>query len=342
MTISTRIRAVLVGCGGISGSWLRAVAGNDRVEIVGLVDLDEAKANKATQNFSLSDVLIGTDLKVMLKKTSPDCVFDCTVPEARPAVTIAALKHGCHVLCEKPLADSMANARKMVKAAQNAGRILAVMQNRRYNPNIHALCRFIELGTIGNVTTVHCDFFIGAHFGGFRDQMKHVLLLDMAIHTFDAVRFVTGEDPVSALCYEWNPRGSWYDYDASAVAVFEMTKGVVFSYRGSWCTEGLNTAWESEWRIIGEKGGVLWNGADGFRAQVVVGREGFIRTFKEVKVPREVEGKMLQGHAGVIDEFVDCLLKGGTPKTICTDNIKSLAMVHSAIESAEKGRKVKI
>ena len=67
----------------------------------------------------------------------------------------------------------------------------------------------------------------------------------MAIHTFDMARFISGADPVAVYCKEWNPSGSWYDHDASAIAIFEMTGGIVYTYRGSWCAEGLNTTWES-------------------------------------------------------------------------------------------------
>ncbi len=178
-----------------------------------------------------------------------------------------ALEQGCHVLGEKPLADSMDKARKMVEASERAGRIYAVIQNRRYDPNIRRLRRFLKAGEIGPITTVNSDFYIGAHFGGFRDHMAHVLLLDMAIHTFDAARLLTGADPLSVYCLEWNPAGSWYDRDASAVAMFEMTGGTVYTYRGSWCAEGLPTSWESEWRIIGARGTAQWDGRDGIAAQ---------------------------------------------------------------------------
>jgi predicted dehydrogenase len=76
---------------------------------------------------------------------------------------------------------------------------------------------------------VNADFYIGAHFGGFRDQMQHVLLLDMAIHSFDQARMVMQADPVSVYCREWNPKGSWYQHGASVVAVFEMTGGIVYT-----------------------------------------------------------------------------------------------------------------
>ena len=336
-----KFRAVLVGCGGISNAWFGAVKKRTDVELVGLVDLKREAAAKRAAEHGLTGVQAGTDLKTVLQKTRPDVVFDCTLPEAHVKVTTTALRHGCHVLGEKPLADTMPHARIMVAAAKKAGKIYAVMQNRRYFANIQALRRFLESGVIGRITTVHCDFFIGAHFGGFRDQMQHVLLLDMAIHTFDQARFFTQADAVTALAHEWNPPGSWYDHDASAVAIFEMTNKIVYCYRGSWCAEGLNTAWEAAWRIMGEKGCVTWDGAHVFQAQVVRGPAGFVRARKDVEVPYNRTAGILEGHAGCIDEFIRCVQTGKIPQTVCTDNIKSLAMVHAAIASAGKDRKVK-
>ena len=85
-----------------------------------------------------------------------------------------------------------------------------------------------------------------AEFVGFRDPMEHVLLRDMAVHTFGSARFLTGADPLTGFGTSWNPGGSWYAHGASAAVTSEMTGGVVFTYRGSWCTEGLPTAWESQ------------------------------------------------------------------------------------------------
>ena len=337
-----KIKAVLAGCGGISQAWLKPAKEIADLEIVGLVDINlEAATNRAKQ-FDLGDVALGTDLKDVLARTSPDVVFDCAVPEAHLSVTLEALQHGCHVFGEKPLADSMVSARKMVAAAQESGRVLAVMQNRRYDARIRRLRHFLASGAIGPIATVHCDFFIGAHFGGFRDHMRHVLLMDMAIHTFDAARFITAADPVAVYGTEWNPSGSWYDHDASAIALFDMTGGVVYTYRGSWCAEGLNTTWESDWRILGEKGSVRWNGGDSFQAQVVSKAGSFFSELKDVDWPPFDAGDKVDGHAGAIRDFVRCIQTGETPETVCTDNIKSLAMVFGAIESAQSGKRVSI
>jgi predicted dehydrogenase len=334
------ITAVLAGCGSISRSWLTAIREMPDVKLVGFVDLFPQTAGERAAEFGWTQAAIGSDLPAMLAETRPDCVFDCTIPEAHTNVTLTALQHGCHVLGEKPLADSLANARQSVAAAEAAGKTYAVIQNRRYDPNLRRLCDFLAAGAIGPVTTVNADFYIGAHFGGFRDRMRHVLLLDMAIHTFDAARKISGADPLAVYCHEWNPTGSWYDHDASAIVLFELSGGLVFSYRGSWCSEGLNTTWESEWRIVGTQGSVRWNGADVFQAQAVAATGGFFSQWEDLTLPPAAD--MLTGHAGVIREFVDSIRSGSTPETVASDNIKSLAMVFGAIASAERRQRVEI
>lgn len=336
-----KLRAVLVGCGGISAVWLGPAKEIESLEIVGLVDINEDAAKGRREEFGLSSAATGTDLSRMLADVAPDVVFDCTVPEAHAETTLTAFRHGCHVLGEKPMADSMANARRLVEAARVAGRTYAVIQNRRYDPNIRAFRGLIESDKLGNLTTLSSDFYIGAHFGGFRDRMKHVLLLDMAIHTFDAARLISGADPVAVYCKEWNPKGSWYDHDASAIAIFEMTDGIIYTYRGSWCAEGLNTTWECDWRAICESGCATWDGATGFRAQRVAKTGGFFSEWEDVEVALP-ENPEQGGHAGLIREFVECVSTGKTPETVCTDNIKSLSMVFAAIESAETGKRVEI
>lgn len=328
------LTAVLVGCGGISRAWLDAVRAIPGLTMTGFVDINPDAARTRAAEYGWGEAVIGAELAPVLARTQPDIVFDCAVPEAHLPVTLTALAHGCHVLGEKPLAASMDEARRMVAAAEAAGRLFAVMQNRRYDANIRRLAAFLRSGAIGQITTVNADFYIGAHFGGFRDVMPHVLLLDMAIHTFDAARLIAHADPRAVYCHEWNPAGSWYAQDASAVAIFEMSEGVLFTYRGSWCAEGLRTTWESDWRIVGTEGSVRWDGGEGFAAEVVETRGEFFSKMQPVAVPPLALDARIGGHAGAIREFVDCVRTGATPETIAADNIKSLAMVFGAIESA--------
>ena len=334
-----RLRVLQVGCGGISRLWLDALRDSPLATVVGIVDLDAERAAAAARRHA-SGAAVGDDLRAMLAATRPDVVFDCTVPEAHRDVTTTALAAGCHVFGEKPMADDWDAARAMVAAAHAHGRTFAVMQNRRYDPSIRALRAFLAEGPIGRVTTVHADFFLAPHFGGFREAMRHVLLRDMAIHTFDGARFLSGEEPLAVTCTSWNPDGSWFAHGASAVATFEMTGGVVFGYRGSWCAEGLPTAWESQWRIVGTRGSVVWDGAESLRCEVVGGGGGLVRDHVAVPTPALRRSDMASWHAAAIDAFLRAVRTGATPETVGSDNLRSLEMVFAACESADAQRRV--
>ena len=219
MQEATPLKTIMVGCGGMSGAWLKPATENPALQIVALVDLNSDAARARAQEFGLDHALVTDSLEDALARTGAEAVFDCTAPVAHCPVTLTALRHGCHVLGEKPMADSMENARAMAAAAAEARRIYTVIQNLRYAAGIRRLRAFLDTGVLGRLTTVGTDFFIGAHFDGFRAEMEHVLLLDMAIHHFDAARFLLGGARARAVsCQEWNPPGSWYRHGAAAAA----------------------------------------------------------------------------------------------------------------------------
>jgi predicted dehydrogenase len=277
--------------------WLKAIADTPEirtaVDVVGLVDVNTMAAKALAEEFGLSDAVIGRDLGTVLAETAADMVFDVVIPAARHDVVATSLAHGCHVLSEKPMASSIEEGRSMIARAAAAGKVHAIVQNRRFISGIRRIRRLVESGGLGELTAIHCDFFIGAHFGGFREEMDNVLLLDMAIHTFDAARFVADK-----------------------------------------------TSWESQWRIIGTQGTLLWDGAEEFKAQRVAGTEGFLRPVDAIPVPEPVNEAQTHGHASVIADFLAAIRTGRRPETESNDNINSLAMVFAAIESARTRQRV--
>jgi predicted dehydrogenase len=336
------MRALLVGCGRMSHAWLGITVGRNDVEIVGLVDPDVSAAERKKGKYGL-DVPIFDALAPALEATSPDVVLDIAIPEARRDVVTSALAAGCHVLSEKPMATSLDEARELVAAADAAGRTFAILQNRRYLEPMRALRELVVGGTIGTPGFVGADFFMGHHVGGFRTTMDHPLLLDMAIHTFDQARFLTGADPVSVYCQEFNLEESWFAGDASAVCLFEMSGGLVFCYRGSWTAEGARTSWESSWRISGSGGTAIWEGDDPPYAETPSGEPSPGNLWRDAE--RTAATTSWSGrphHAGCLDEMYAALAEGRAPETDCHDNVKSIAMVFAAIESAREGRKVEV
>ncbi len=331
-------RAVIVGAGGISRAWFGPLR-QEKVDVAAVVDLDRDAAVQRIEQYEL-DCEASADLTATLRRTRPDFVVDLTVPDAHCSVTCTALKNGCHVIGEKPMANSMSEARRMVRAADRAGKLYMVSQSRRWNPLHETARRQIGRQAFGQLTTANCDFYIGAHFGGFRAEMPSPLILDMAIHHFDLVRFMTGKDPLSVYAHEFNPTGSWYDGDAAASCIFEMTDGVLFTYRGSWCAEGHQTSWNGDWHLLGDRGSMVYAQDRLPEVKVPAGKTGFMLGAKDKNVtPAKLKA---EGMHGALKEMLAFLRTGKTPQTECHDNIKSLAMVFAAMESSRKGRRIPV
>lgn len=330
----------------MSRGWLKAIAEtptlHERLTIVGLNDLDAAAADRLAAEFGLKTAAIEPNLEALLAGTKPDLVFDVVIPAARHQVVSTALRHDCHVLSEKPMATSLEEARDLVARAEAAGKLHAVVQNRRFNQGIRRIRATLDSGVLGRLNAIHCDFFVGAHFDGFRNHMQHVLLLDMAIHTLDAARYLAGERPLAVYCHETNPASSWYAHGSVANAIFEFSGDVLFTYRGAWSAEGANTSWDSAWRLVGSKGTLLWDGETGFAAHRVAGDEGFFRPLEPIEIAPAQSPTQTLGHASVLLDFLDSIETRRQPETVGHDNITSLAMVFAAIESARLRQRIEI
>jgi predicted dehydrogenase len=319
---------------------LKSAAEEGMVEHAAWVDIRDGAAAAAAEELEIAGLAYtGSDLGKALADVKPDFLVDVTIPEAHRDVTIQALEAGIPVIGEKPMAHTMEAAREMVAASERTGKLYMVSQSRRYDARLHAYRKLIE-ERVGTPGILNSDFYLGPHFGGFRDEMDHVLLLDMAIHTFDAARYLSGADPVSVYCEEFNPAWSWYKGAASATALFEMSGGLRYTYRGSWCAEGRQTSWEAEWRAVGPQGTATWDGHGAPVAGTVAEQGGFFSGTQDTTA--EVAQGVPGGIAGSLRDFLNALSTGATPMGECHDNIKSLAMVFAAIESAKTGQRVKV
>jgi predicted dehydrogenase len=319
-------------------AWADNLKSHPDTEIVGWVDVVDGAASRAADEKQVTPEYLGTSLADAIQKCAPDFVVDVTIPEAHADVTIAALKQGLPVIGEKPMADTMDRARAMVQASEESGKLYMVSQSRRYDPGLVAFRKVIA-ERLGHLGMLDVDFYIGAHFGGFRQVMDHVLLLDMAIHTFDEARFLGRADALWVYAEEFNPAWSWYRVDASAAAIFEMEDGLRFNYRGSWCAEGLPTSWDGDWRATGALGSATWRQNGEPEAEIVPHSTGFQTRGEHV---REAQPEIDRGIRGSLSEFLNALRTGETPQGECHDNIRSLAMVFAAVESATRKERVSV
>lgn len=333
---STRIdpvRFLLVGAGSMGRGWVRNVAANPEAVLVGIVDLEPGTAAAAAGLYAEHGggaVPSGDSLSGLAASTHPDAVIDVTVPRAHHAVTVEALRLGLPVLGEKPAAGTLAEALSLAATVECTGGLFMVSQSRRYNTHFLQLRRLARaLAPIGMVTHT---FARAPHFGGFRDQMDDPLLVDMAIHPFDAARTLLEGHPASVYCESFNPPWSWYRGDAAAAATFEFDGGARFVYSGSWCSAGLETSWNGSWRVSGARGTALWDGDNPPRGTAEAGTE---------LTPDPSSSEPL-GIAGSLVEFIAALRTGDRPQGEIHDNVFSLAMVEAAVRSARTGRRIRI
>jgi predicted dehydrogenase len=319
-------------------AWGRTIAAQAGVEVVGWVDLVGERAARAAADIGLPTEAVYEDVETALRELKPDFLVDAAVPEAHAEVTLLALERGVAVLGEKPMAATMDEARSLVRASEESGTLFVVSQNRRYDKGVAALREFV-IGPLGGAGQLNAEFYRGPHFGGFRDRMDSPLLLDMAVHTFDQARYIAGADAVSVSCSEYNPPWSWFKGAASAIADFELTTGAHFSYEGSWCAQGLETSWQSSWRALGPNGSVSWDGSGELVAEMASGPPASASREVMRWEPAPIGS---EGLAGVLADFMAALQGGPKPMTECHDNIKTLAMVMAALESARTGRRTSV
>jgi predicted dehydrogenase len=321
------LRVVVGGAGNMGRAWLETVTVSPGVELVGVADLDLAAARGAADSVGRADVPIGQDAVTLAQQTGAQALINVTIPEAHHPVTTAALFAGLPVLGEKPVAENVSRALSLVAAAEVTGELFMVSQSRRWNPQLSTLrAMTARLGAIGTMST---EFYRAPRFGGFRDEMAHPLLIDMAIHAFDSARFLLQAEPVSAYCEAYNPSWSWFAGDANATAVFEMETGTRYVYTGSWCSPGADTSWNGVWRVSGEKGTALWNGDD---EPVLHAEEGLAGSARSP----------YSGIEGALQVFVRALRTGERPSGEVHENVMSLAMVEAAVQSAETGRAARL
>lgn len=336
-----RERVIVVGAGGISHPWFSAINA-EQLDVVAVVDLRKEAAEAQIEKYQLARAVAAVDVDQTLLDHPADFLIDLTIPAAHFDVTTKALRAGLHVVGEKPMAQTMEQAREMIRTSEQTGKLFMTSQSRRWDTNHATIASTLRAGRLGTITGANCDFYIGAHFGGFRDEMQHVLILDMSIHHFDLARLFLGANAKRVWCEESNPAGSWYAQGSTANCVFEMENGVRFNYRGSWCSEGCHTSWNGDWRFIGTDGSMLYEKDKTPHGQVVAdrGEKKFHLPLKELEiVPTTIEKTAFHGG---LDEMLRFIRTGQKPQTECHDNIHSLAMVHAAIRSAELGRSVQL
>ena len=332
---------VLIGCGMMAATWAQYVSERDDTVVSALVDSNLDNANDFNARFGFG-ARVYSDYRKALDAEAIDLVLNTTPPQFHFEITKDALERGCDIFGEKPMAETLQQCTKLVEIAEKTGRVFSVMQNRRYVPGIRSAAEMIRNGIIGNVGMMCADYFMGRQgMGRHYTTMESPLLIDMAIHTFDEARLLSGTNARTVQAYEFKHPGSDFGGNESAVCLFEMDDGSVFSYRGSWCVPGANTPSQGSWRITGDGGTLIWDGESLPYAELRgPEKETFITVSRRVDGANVYTGR--ETYYGCLDAMFASLHAGSQPETAAADNINSMRMVWGAVESARSGRKVEL
>lgn len=337
------IKLVLIGYGNMGRDWGEIIKKNKKIKLIGVVDILEKNRTQAIKDFLLESFHVADNLEKLLSRFKADAIIDASPPFAHSQNAKMALNYGCHVLGEKPISLTLEDAEKLVQLSKSNKKIYMVNQNYRRNPLVQIIKD--RVGNLGKLYSINIDYYQSLEFKDtFRYSMDHPLLLEMAIHHFDLIRAITGQNASSVYASEFNHATSKFMGGSSAIVIFQMNGSTLFSYRGSWSSVGFDTSFNGNWRVIGEHGSLIWDGNLDLSLEKRM-RNG--HTHKEnIEVPDKFRFApyelFLYELEQNLDLFLDSISSGNLPDCWCGDNINSLAMVLSAIESAKSGRKIKI
>lgn len=324
-----RRRIIQVGLGAMGRGWANLVAESRRWAAAAYVDVNESNLMAAAAAHGMPKERCFTDFNEAVGAIEAEAVLDVTPPQARKAICLEAFRNGLHVLCEKPLADTVAEAKTIVDAATLANRTFMVAQNYRFQPIMQTMRRAIAKGRLGAIGYVNINFFKGPRFGGFREEMPYPLALDMCIHHFDLLRFLLDADIETVQAASINAPWNWNKGDASIMAQLEMSGGVTANYCGSWVSTGWESGWNADWRIEGAKGVLLLEQDTIYFSNKAGSRK---------KIPLVKCARTQQAH--LLDAFARALDAGLEPETSGKKNLNSFAATHAVVCAAQERRRV--
>jgi len=335
------IRLIQIGLGGWGQNWFRDVVSQSKVaEVVAWVEIDAQALADAQQRLNLPNNRCFLKLEEALATVQADAVLiTASLPGHMPAAR-AALLAGKHVLVEKPFAPTLAEASELVRLAEQCQRIVMVSQNYRFGPAVRSARELVRQQILGPVSSVEIDFRRSANTVPVTNhrhyQLWHPLLVDMAIHHFDLMRFILGQEPCQVTCKTWNPPWSNFVEPPAASLTITFDGGTIVNYRGSWISQGPMTNWSGDWHMDCEGGQIAWTGRGELPDKVLLRATG--KRLRAVKLPA-VEFLDRQGS---LQAFTRAVESGEVPESSGQDNLKTLALMFAAIESAESGLPVTI
>ncbi len=254
-------RIGIIGCGGIAnGKHLPSLSKLKNVQLVAFCDIVVERAEEAAKKYGSTEANVYADYTELLQDTSIDIVHVLTPNISHAEISIAALEAGKHVMCEKPMAKSAAEAKSMVEAAKRTGKKLTIGYNNRFREDSLYLKKLCEAGELGSI------YFAKAHairrravptWGVFLDEDKQGggPLIDIGTHALDLTLWMmdnyqpkvvlgTTHHELSQKENAANAWGPWdpkqFTVEDSAFGMIVMENGATIMLESSWALNSLD------------------------------------------------------------------------------------------------------
>ena len=338
----------ILGCGKIAQvRHIPEYIANKDANIVGFFDMDAQRCQEIAAKYGGRAYASAEEL---FADPAIDAVSVCVANFAHADLSIQALKAGKHVLCEKPMAITLAECENMLAEADKAGKRLLIGQNQRL-AKAHVKAReLVAAGEIGRVITFRTFF---GHAGPetwsitpgkntwFFDKKRAAMgaMADLGIHKTDMLRYILGQDIVrtTARLLTLDKRGAddqLIGVDDNAICIYETSGGAFGTMTASWTYYGQE---DNSTVLYGTKG-IMRVYDDPVHTITVISKEGEVKHFDLEKIQTNDD----QTASGVIDEFVEAVAQGRPSMLDAGDVIRSMKAVFASIRSSEEGSPVDV
>ncbi len=324
--MTPRHRIAIVGNGGVSDMHFRGyLAHPERVEIVASVDPSDERREWVEQSFgitatfpTIADAIAGADF---------DVAVVCTPSHVRLEAVQELAAAGKHLYVEKPMADGVEEARRVVAAASDAGVLLAVDQNFRYHYAFGQARAAIRSGRIGAVVSVDQRELQWREVSGWRAEQVHHALSVMGVHWFDGFRYILGREA------DWLVAATHKSSSLDAAGETDASIHVRFGDVGVNYTESFSSRIDQvETIVIGETGTLRFD----YNRLEIHTADGV----ETVENPWSGDGKPESAYLGLA-ELLRAIDEGGEPSNSGTDNLRTLSLLEGAYRSAANGEVVR-
>lgn len=342
--MSEPLKYVQIGVGGFGNWWcnhfLPHLTEKGIAKAVGAVDINTEVLPNAKEPLGLSDEQLFTDVEEALSQTKPDFVTIVVPPAHHEKMVDCAVKHGCHILSEKPIADTMEASVRIYKKVKEAGLKMAVTMSHRFDQDKQSLEAAVKSGEYGPLNylvhrfTHNCKKF--GSWGKFRHEIPDPLLVEGTVHHFDIHRSISGSNAKTVYANTWNPSWGEFAGDSTGMIVIEMLNGVRCLYEGAKANATTMNGW----------------GNDYIRAECENGTLELSRRWLRVLKGDSWGGPLgadlpllerpLWMNAWLAEIFCQWLRGGEEPPNSLDDNIQCTALLFAAIESAHTGKVIDV